>query len=233
MPATDEDAMLRIAIASALLLGAGTLGGAPATSVVGKALAPAPQSRVQAVAAIDDATAAALVGALSSQFDQRAVQLRLGQVRLAQAGIVQRDVQGSGEVQIGRDPIWIPFRFRALYDTVQGSVGSPELTLGGNPPARRLARDGTVARALGTEVGRRLHQEFAQQSTRVHLADVRSAPAGAAYLRIEANGTATFDGDRAATRVRGLYDPRNGQWLQLAYELGPDVARPGEAVAIQ
>jgi hypothetical protein len=222
--------MLRIAIASAFLLGAGAIAGNPATSIVGKALAPAPQSRVQAVADINDATAAALIGAISTQFGDRPVQVRLGQVQLTPAGIVQRDVHGSGQLQIGSDSSWIPFRFRALYDTEQGSVGSPELTLGGEP-ARALAHDGAVAKALGQEVARRLHQEFVQQATRIHLADVRFVPVGGGYLQIEADGIATFDGAPAATHVHALYDPRNGEWLQLAYELGPDGARRGAAVA--
>src|SRR4249919_3220802 len=79
--ASTGNPMLRIVIATTLLLGAGSIAGAPATSVIGKALAPAPQSRAEAVVDIDDATAAALIGAISSQFGERAVQVRLGRVQ--------------------------------------------------------------------------------------------------------------------------------------------------------
>jgi len=219
--ASTGNPMLRIVIASMLLLGAGSIAGMPAISVTGKALAPPPQSRAEAVVAIDDATAAALIGAISSQFGERAVQVRLGEVRATSAGIVQRDLHGTGQLQLGRDPVWIPFRFRALYDTEQASVGSPTLTLGEGTPSHVLARNDAVAKALADEVGRRLHREFTQQATDIRLDDVRSAPAGAGYLRLEANGTALFGGDgRAATRIRALYDPRNGDWLQLNYDLG-------------
>ena len=219
--ASTGNPMLRIVIASMLLLGGGSIAGMPAISVTGKALAPPPQSRAEAVVAIDDATAAALIGAISSQFGERAVQVRLGEVRATSAGIVQRDLHGTGQLQLGRDPVWIPFRFRALYDTEQASVGSPTLTLGEGTPSHVLARNDAVAQALADEVGRRLHREFTQQATDIRLDDVRSAPAGAGYLRLEANGTALFGGDgRAATRIRALYDPRNGDWLQLNYDLG-------------
>lgn len=232
-PAADEDVMHRTAIASALLLGAGTIGGMPATSVVGTASAPAARARVQSVAQIDAATAAALIDSISRQFAAPAVQVRLGPVQVMPAGIVQRDVLGSGQVRVGQDAAWIALRFRALYDTVQGSVGTPELMLGGDARSRFVGTGGAVATALGDEVGRRLQGEFAQQSTRVRLRSVRSAPAGGGFLRIEANGTATLDGDRAATEVRALYDPRTRRWLQLAYELAPDATRSADAVAIQ
>lgn len=223
--------MYRIVIATALLLGAGSIAGTPATSVVGKPLASAPQSRVQARADIDDATAAALIGAISSQFEERAVQVRLGQVDIAPAGIVQRDVRGTGELQIGRNPLWIPFRFRALYDTEQTSVGSPELTLGSDQPARLLKRDDYVAKALGVEAGRRLRSEFAEQATTLQLVEVRSAPAGAGLVNLEGRGVAMLGGDQATTRIHALYDPRTHEWLQLAYELGEADAGAGQDVA--
>ena len=232
--ASTGNPMLRIVIASMLLVGAGSIAGMPATSVTGKALAPPPQSRAEAALAIDDATAAALIGAISSQFGERAVQVRLGQVQATSAGIVQRDLHGTGQLQLGRDPVWIPFRFRALYDTEQASVGSPTLTLGDGTPSHALARKDALTRALAREVGRRLHREFAQQATDLRLKGVRSAPAGSGYLRLEANGVALFGGDgRAPTRIRALYDPRNGDWLQLIYDLGPAGTDSADAVAVR
>ena len=232
--ASTGNPMLRIVIASMLLLGAGSIAGAPATSVIGKTLAPAPQSRAEGVVDIDDATAAALIGAISSQFGERAVQVRLGRVQATPAGIIQRDLHGAGQLQIGRDPAWIPFRFRALCDTEQASVGSPELTLGDGGASHMLARDGAVARALEHEVGRRLHREFAQQATTIRLHDVRSVPAGTGYLRLEANGIALFGAaGRTTTRIRALYDPRNDEWLQVDYDLGVAGTDSGNAVAMR
>jgi hypothetical protein len=226
--------MFRFAIATALLLVAGSIAGGPATSVVGTALGPVPQSRMQAVEDLDDAAPAAVIGAISSQFGERSVRVRLGRIDAAPAGIVQRDLHGTGQLQVGRDPIWIPFRFRALYDTEQASVASPELTLGGELPSHALATDDRITRALRKEVGRRLHQEFAGQATEIRLADVRSAPAGTTFLRIQADGVATFGTDgRAAARIHALYDPRAGEWLQLAYELGADSVGTADTVAVR
>ena len=215
--------MLRSVLASALLIGAVSATGTPATTVVGRSLAPAPQSRVQATAAIDDATAAALIGAISSQFGARAVQVQLGAVHIDPAGIVQRSVHGTGRLRIGRDPSWIAFQFRALYDTEQVAVAGPELTLGGGEPQQVVGRNAPVARALGEAVGKRLHQEFAQQPATFRLDHVRSAPAGNAYVRLDATGIASFGTDgQTPAHVRALYDPRSGEWLQLAYDLGVD-----------
>lgn len=224
--------MLRLAFASILLLGAASIAGTPpSTTVIGKALGPPAQSRAEAAEVIDDATAAALIGAISSQFDGRSVQVRLGRVEVTSAGIVQRELHGAGLLQLGRDPLWIPFRFRALYDTEQARVGCPALTLGDDAPSRMVGRDGVIARALAHEVRRRLQREFAQQATDIRLDDVRTASAGGGYLRLQADGIARFGGDRTATRIRALYDPHNDEWLQLDYELGVAGAHSGNAVA--
>lgn len=217
--------MFRLALASAFLLGAVSVAGSPLTSVVGRSLAPAPQSRGQAALAIDDTTAAALIGAISSQFGERQVEVHLTQIDVRPAGFAQRDVQGRGQLRIGRDG-WIPFRFRSLYDTEQNLAGSPELTLGAAKTDQPLPAAGKLGTSLARAIDQRLHDEFPQQDATVHVANVRAAPVGGSYQRIEADGTVAFGADgTAATRIEGLYDPRHGDWLQLAYELG------GETVA--
>jgi len=222
--------MLRLALASAFLLGAVSVAGAPATTVVGKSLAPAPQSRGQGAAAIDDATAAALIGAISSQFGERPVQVRLGRVEVKPAGFAQREVQGNGQLRIGRDA-WIPFGFRSLYDTEQAIAVSPELTLGATPPDRAEPRSGRLAASLAREIADRLRGEFPQQSAIVRIVAVHSALAGADHLRVEADGDVGFGADGTAPmHMHGLYDPRRGEWLQLAYELGSDAVTPSLAI---
>lgn len=214
--------MLRLALASAIFLGAVSVAGTPVTTVVGKSLAPAPQSRGQAAAAIDDATAAALIGAISSQFGERAVRIRLERVDVKPAGFAQRDVQGHGQLRIDHDE-WIPFGFRALYDTERTIAGSPELTLGATLPDRAEPRSGRLAASLQREVDNRLHEEFPQQSARVDILAVRSEQVASGYLSVEADGNVGFGAEgTAAMRMHALYDRRRGDWLQLAYELGSD-----------
>jgi hypothetical protein len=216
-----REPMFRLALASAFLLGAVSVSGTLVTTVVGKSLAPAPQSRGQAAAAIDDATAAALIGAISSQFGERAVQVRLERVDVKPAGFAQREVQGNGQLRIGHDE-WIPFGFRALYDTEQAIAGSPELTLGATPPDRAEPRSGRVATSLECEIDNRLHDEFPQQFAKVDIVTVRSARVASGYISVEADGDVGFGDGAAAMHMHGLYDRRRGDWLQLAYELGSD-----------
>ena len=217
--------MLRAVIAAALLLGAGFIG-SPASQpqrlqvVVGKALDAAPTSREEGRQAVDDAAAAALIGAIATQFGQRRVEVELGRIDAVPAGLVQRDLDGSGRLRIGGDAGWLPFRFHALYDTEQASVGSPQLTLGTDSPGAVLAARSPVVRRLGSELARRFRAEFAQQSARIALGTVHSSPAGDHYLQLHARATARFGGDgQAGADIRALYDTRNGDWLQLDYDL--------------
>ena len=200
---------------------------APATSVVvGHSLVPAPQSRMEGNQAIDDATAAALIGAISSQFGERKVEVKLDQVDATPAGLIQRDIRGNGRLLIGQDPTWIPFRFKALYDTEQASVGYPDLTLGSDQPGKSLPTDAAIARRLVAEVDARLRDEFTGQPASFTMDSVRVEPAGTRYLRLQASGVAQFghEGDTSAG-VHALYDIRTGEWLQLEYELGATANR--------
>ena len=220
--------MIRTAIAAALLLGAGSISGllpAPAskegaTRVVGKALDSRPATRGEGTLAVDDATAAALIGAISTQFDQRRVEVELGRIDAAPAGFIQRDLSGSGRLRIGDDAAWLPFRFHALYDTEQASVDSPHVTLGSDQPGALLPPHSPVVRRLGNELSRRFRQEFAQQPARIELGAVRSVPTGGHYLQIRARGIASFVGEgQAGADIRAFYDEHSGDWLQLDYQL--------------
>ena len=191
------------------------------TAVVGKSRAPV-ESRMEGAQAIDDATAAALIGAISGQFDERDVQIRLEHVDVEPAGLVQRNLSGTGRLQMGEGETWIPFRFKALYDTAQSTVGYPDLTLGSVAPGRAAAIGSRMGRQLATEVDRRLKGEFASQPVRFDLASVQVVHAGSRYLRVAATGNADFGADgQTDTDVDALYDPRTGHWVRVAYHLGP------------
>jgi hypothetical protein len=194
--------------------------------IVAKALDATPESRVEGDRAIDAAIAASLIGAVSSEFDQRAVEVKLDQVEVAPAGLVQRDVRGSGRLMIGKDADWIPFRFAALYDSELSSVDYPALILGAGEPGQPVATDARVAQRLSNEVDRRLGLEFAGQSVRFALDSVRLSPAGKHYQRLDANGIADFGVEGStATDIQALYDPRSGEWLRVSYELGASANR--------
>ena len=232
--------MRRIALLSLMLLaGAGLVasaapsGGQAPQAIVAKALDATPESRMEGDQAIDAAVAAALIGAISSEFDERRVEVKLDRVEVAPAGFVQRDVRGTGRLMIGSDEDWIPFEFAALYDTELSSVDYPALTLGGTGQA--VAADAGLARRLANEIDRRLGLEFAEQPVELRLDNVRLLPAGRHYLRLDANGIADFGAEGSTPAgVQALYDPRNGEWLRVSYELGAAANRGiDQAVALR
>ena len=200
---------------------------APATSVVvGHSLDFAPQSRMQGNQALDDATAAVLIGAIAAQFGERQVEIKLDSVNATPAGLIQRDIRGNGRLLIGQDDTWIPFRFKALYDTEQASVGYPDLTLGSDEPGKALPTDAPIAKRLVAEIDARLRDEFAGQPASFTMDSVSVERAGTRYLRVQANVVAQVghEGD-ASAGIRALYDIRTGDWLQLEYELGATANR--------
>jgi hypothetical protein len=218
--------MIRAVIAAALLVGAGSLVGGPAQHghtapvVTGRAMDATPASRREGELAVDDAAAAALIGAIATQFGQRRIEVELDRIDARPAGLVQRDLSGSGRLRFGTDAGWLPFRFRALYDAELASVGSPQLTLGTEQSGTPVAAYSPIARKLGSELARRFHAEFAQQPARIALDTVRSVPAGDHYLQLIAHGTARFGGEgQAGADIHALYDTRSGDWLQLDYAL--------------
>jgi hypothetical protein len=232
--------MRRIALLSLMLLaGAGLVASAAPSetqapqAIVAKALDATPESRMEGDQAIDAAVAAALIGAISSEFDERRVEVKLDRVEVAPAGLVQRDVRGTGWLMIGSDEGWIPFEFAALYDTDSSSVDYPALTLGGTGQA--VAADAGLTRRLANEVDRRLGIEFAEQPVELILDSVRLLPAGRHYLRLDANGIADFGAEGSTQAgVQALYDPRNGEWLRVSYELGAAANRGiDQAVALR
>lgn len=181
-----------------------------------------PQSRIEGDSAMDDAVAAALIGAIAGQFDAPGgVHVKIDEVAVEPASLRDRNVSGEGRLRIGEDDSWIPFRFQALYDTRAARVSYPYLVLGGGDSAEPLTADSRIAQALDRRIDRALAREFAQQPVDMVLDRVTSAPAGERYLTVQASGTADFAGEgRTAARVRALYDRRSGQWLRLDYELG-------------
>lgn len=229
---------LMIATAYGLVASAAPPNASPAPkAIVAKALDSAPQSRMDGTQAVDDAVAAALIGAISTQFGTRTVQVKLDQVDSMPSSIVQRDLAGRGRLMIGGDEAWIPFEFTALYDTTDASVGYPSLTLGGGAAGRPLPADARLGRQLADQVDRRIGAEFAQQDAHVALDDVRLSQPSGHLIQVHATGIADFGVEGATPAgVEALYDPQTGEWLHVRYELGAtanrgDDASLGDAVA--
>jgi len=186
-----------------------------------RALDSQPHSRIEANQAMDGAVAASVIGAISIQFGEREVAVRLDEVAVQPASVRDRRVNGAGRLRIGDDDSWIPFHFDVLYDTRTASVSYPAITLGDGTAGHPIAPDSSLARALGQRVDMALDVEFAQQPVQLAVDRVTTAEAGTRYLRVEALGIADFDAEGIVpAQVRALYDRETGEWLRVDYELG-------------
>ena len=193
----------------------------------GRAIGPAPESRAEGDMAMDGAVAAAVIGAVSGEFGERRVEVKLDSVSVQPASLRDRDVSGHGRILIGENDTsdashWIPIQFKALYDTQTASVSRPTLVLGdGAAAADEVSLDSPLAVELGARVDAALAEEFAQQPAQMVVDRITTTAAGTRYLRVEALGTADFASEgTTAAQVNALYDRKTGQWLRVAYELG-------------
>ena len=82
------------------------------------------------VQAINDATAAAVIGALDTRFAGHGVQFRLGEVTSHRVSLRDIALQGTGEIRFGESDSWLPVTFSALYDSASQVAESPAIVLG-------------------------------------------------------------------------------------------------------
>lgn len=200
----------------------------------GQALDEHPESRIEASQSIDAALAAALIGAISGQFDERKVAVKLDRVETEPLSLVDLRVEGDGRLRIGDDEEWLPLRFAAMYDGVDATVVQPRLTIGDDGEGEEVAIASPLAQSLHDQVAAGLQREFVQQPARLHIDRVRKLPAGRRYARLEGVGTVDFEeqGSSVAT-IRALYDRDSRAWLQVGYELGAAAAAaPSQATSV-
>ncbi|MGY0556899.1 MULTISPECIES: hypothetical protein [unclassified Lysobacter] len=181
----------------------------------------APQSREEGGQAMDSAVAAALIGAISDQFDARRVEVTLDKVHVAPLSVRDRSVSGNGRLRIGDAPDWIAMSFNALYDTATASVSRPVLVLNDGQAGEVLQLDSDLARALDREVNSALASEFSQQSVQLLIERVTTTASDQRFVQLRALGIAEFSGEGTTpAQVSALYDRDTGEWLRVDYELG-------------
>lgn len=180
--------------------------------------------------ALDDAAAAALIGAMRSQFRDRDVEIKLGVVDSTRASLRDIALDGRGLVRLQGGGAWMPIRFQALYDTDTLTVQSPSITFVAQSARKDLAAD--VAAQLDTLIGRRLAAEFAGQP--VAFDSLRAGVVGgdARYAIVQGDGIANFAGEgRSDMVVQGIYDRSARRWLQVGYQLTGEAMPVGPTVA--
>ena len=182
----------------------------------------ASRQAVDAVAlqAIDDAAAAAVLGALATQFDGD-VQFKLGTVDSSRVSLRDMALDGHGLVRVDGDSPWMPIRFQALYDTDTQTVESPAITFVANHAPKPL--DKAVARQLDAQVDHRLSTEFAQQPVSFHMDAVGVVGGDARYALVQGDGIADFATEgKSDIKVEGIYDRVAHDWVQVDYQLGTE-----------
>ena len=178
-------------------------------------------SRAEGREAADAAIAGALVGIAIEQFNGEKIEIKLDTVDMRAVSPRDREVRGAGQLKVGGEQDWLPFRYRALYDTETQTAGGANITLGDHDNGGKVMATGhAVIVRLREDARQRLLQEFPQQSVALDLDRAQSIASGR-YQRILASGSARFDNQPATkVQIEGLYDPRAKRWLRIAYELG-------------
>ena len=211
----------------ALLLGAATAGGTVVDGngtpvlVEGKSRAasdPALVADMQAQQAIDEAVAAALIGALRSRFEGEDIELRLGSGRSERVSLRDIALQGEAQIRFGGAASWLPVRFEALYDTDKMVVESPHITLGAELAKARPAESLPLAR-LQAQVDRAVAAGHPSNSVEVTLGSARIVDDDGRRYVVQADAVARFDRqDEVPMRVHALYDRQTGRWLDPQYD---------------
>ena len=188
---------------------------------------PAPGA-LQESADIERRVAGSVVSALAERFGGRAVEVRFDGVDVSALDGRRQSVSGRGGVRFAGGSAWIGFRFGSVYDTLLGQPGRPQVEIGVGGEGRSVPNDGLALRQLEDRMTAMLQDARAMPSVRLQLDRVETFETGQYYLSMDAEGLVDFglDGSRGI-RVRALNDRRDGQWLQLDYDLG---AAAGEAL---
>lgn len=180
----------------------------------------------EGVQAINDATAAAIIGALESRFDGHSVQFRLGDVLSERASLRDIALHGRGEIRFDASQAWLPIRFDALYDTDTQAVQSPSITLGAQHMARTDAS--LPLDSLQMRLGKAMSTEFSSQNVSFDLQQVSVIGGDSKRIVVEGNGIAKFDGEgREDVSVQAVYDRSSGRWIDASYAFGtlPEASR--------
>lgn len=166
--------------------------------------------------AINDATAAAVIGALETRFAGQGVQFRMGDVRSERVSLRDMALHGEGDIRFGQGA-WMPIQFDALYDSATQSVESPAIVLGGNAAAR--SSDALPLDGLQAELAKRMGAEFASQAVAFDLSHTSIVGGDGRRVIVNGNGMARFDQEDAApVQVQAVYDRASKRWIDASYE---------------
>jgi hypothetical protein len=235
--------MRRASVVLAILLGSTVGANALATQeapiaktfVTGKSLdKAASRQAVDTVAlqAINDAAAAAVIGALATQLKDENVQFKLGRLDSSRVSLRDMALDGRGLVRLEDADTWMPIRFQALYDTDAQTVESPAITFVAEHARKDL--DQAVADQFDGMVDRKLAGEFAQQPVGFDMTAAGIVGGDARFAVIEGEGIADFAAEgKSDITVQGIYDRVAHRWVDIDYVLGGERTDLESVVAVR
>ncbi len=183
------------------------------------------------VQAINDATAAAVIGALQTRFPERDVEFKMGAIQSRRVSLRDIALDGAGQIRLEGTDSWMPIRFDALFDSDTQTVGSPSIII---TRTLNTASDAGVDIArLDKAVDRKLDAEFQSQAVTFDLGAVSLIGGDKRHAVVDGNGIADFGAEgQAEVTLQGVYDRTEQRWLSVDYQLGgePSVVL-GKAVA--
>lgn len=169
------------------------------------------------VQAINDATAAAVIGALDTRFAGQGVQFRLGDVSSQRVSLRDMALQGTGEIRFGKSGSWLPVTFSALYDSANQVVESPAIVLGAGAPASHAKS--LPLQGLQANVSRQMNAEFPSQVVAFDLEHASVVGGDGRRVIVNGDGVARFDQeDSAPVQVQAVYDRQTQRWIDARYE---------------
>lgn len=177
---------------------------------------------------LDDAAGAAVVSSLRTQFPGRDVEFKLDAIDSERVSLRDLALDGAGRIRIEGSDGWLPIRFEALYDTADGTVLSPAITLDRNP----AAPPETPVDGLDQAVAAALGEEFASQDVVFELGSAWRTGGNARYAVVDGDGVADFAGEGAAeVRLQAVYDTQEERWIHVGYALDGEPMPAAPAVA--
>jgi len=214
--------LIGLCLLSAPVLSNEPIATAPAPT---RAFASVPAPRAMDRAALEKAIAGTVVVALSERFGGRAVEAKFDDLQAQPLDAQQRLIRGEGGMRFAGETGWIGFRFTSRFDDFLGQAGWPELEVGVGGDGRLIPNDSLALGQLENRMADTLQRELGMSSVRMQLDRVDTVEMGGHYLSMEARGLADFGRDGSSeVRIHALYDRRDGAWLQLEYQLGPEDA---------
>ena len=185
-------------------------------------LASAAMPRAMDRAALEKAIAGTVVAALSQRFGGRAIEAKFDHLQAQPLDTRQQLIRGEGGMRFPGETGWIGFRFTSRFHEFLRQAGWPELEVGVGGDGRLIPNDSAALTQLEDRMADTLQRELGMTSVRLQLDRVDTVEMAAHYLGMEARGLADFGRDGSSeVRIHPLDDRRDGAWLQVEYQLGP------------